>query len=1031
MAINCSVTPPPNTVVEPTSPPKWTAGQRSRLAELAAQRAEALSAQADLYRSVDPIAKASSVAAEKSQQYWESIVFDSGHIAFLDPRRSANFQSWLADWLPIKVGVAKAVREPLLNVKRLAEGIVRETGIYEMVGKQSAFAQQIKAVAREAGVELRPDDMRRFLEEGLTPQRLNVYGNSPAQEAALLQRYVKFEQDMLSRGFRKSQLEALLNSAAEVSAQWDNFAAALRSTGVNLGNLYNIGYFPRQLNDIGYSAAKMLEPEAVQWGGVATAKSRETWRYLPEDHALTAQLLDITPQQLQEFIASPADFAQFLTKVNPADIDLLVDAGIMAKIPALTSEVNEMLVRKYEIPGVNPELMIADPMEATRLLTEKLKANAAQSAVVKFLDSEGMKQGWAITPQMRDAQPELYRNFVKLSDHIDVAAKDLYVHPEVARGTAAVISITGSPANMNNAARAWQWYRRTFAKLTLGNPLIAPAYLGRQFLGNMISAHGHGASPTQYLASVMDMLTLANKGLDAFDNVKPFRIIDGKAMTHREVVAKTVRMFSHNIIPGLDVSGGSLIDWRELDPRYITAQFRQIAAAGAQGFPEMTAELNRVLSKKADVIFTPSLKLASLFDMAGQLAVVRGRAQMTPGVASQLGAADQIIGGWDVGGKLSTWAELTTEVKRAFPMMDDPGKLVGVLSGVLPFKAWAMLNLPVQMADMIRQPSKWYNYSRVRGLFQQAQLDSTEDGGPTRDEFQPWELDSYGFLLHRDPRTKESSVLMTGSFDPRWGSLTYLAGLGGSLDPKRDLRDDKTQRFIGGMIRETSFADLYELVSGIDTTTGMRRDDSDYALSNFAGIPMPPIAAAVLSLLPPLKSLDQMPALSGTRAIIDNRTGETIVPAVEGWLGSQGKLPPNKLVGVERFLQTIGANVRIIDGIRNAQMSEVETERLLADLNTRQSKEQVALANAVRKGEMSPDSPAYAKRLEAINRMTDGIVQLEYDRQRIALWAAQNRIPPNKALTEATRRKVALDKMPLPGSDYIRQKIEEHQKRTQ
>lgn len=1029
MTLKCPITPPPQ---EPVVQPKWTEGQRTQLGELAEQRAAALRAQAALYRSVDPVVKRSQDMAMMSQQMWEQHVFEAGKTAYLDPKRVSNLQSWLADWFGVKVGSAKAIREPLLNVKRLSEGLLREVGIYEMVGKQQTFARQLKAVAKDAGVSLRVDDMRRFLEEGLTPQRLAVYGNSPVQEAALLERYVKFESDMLERGFTKAHIEALLDTAADVSAQWDKVSAAVQSTGVTVKNLFNIGYIPRQFNDVGYSIGKLMSPDDVEWGGVALSKSRETWRYLPEDHALTSQLLGVTPQQLQDLIAKPSDFADFLSKaVSTEQLDLLVDSGVMSKIPALTDEVNEMLIRKYKLPGVEGDLFISDPLEATRLFSEKLKQGVSQSAMVKFASSEGMKQGWTVTKEMVDANPAVYANFVKLSDIVDVKAGGMYAHPQMAAELKSIIDISASPEKMNNVARAWQWYRQTFAKMTLGNPLIAPAYLGRQFLGNLISAHSHGASPQQYLASVMDMLLLARKGLSAFDNEKAFRIIDGVTMTHREVVSKTVRMFSHNIVPGMDVSGGGLIDWKELDPRYITAQFRQIAAAGKQGFPEFAGELNRVLGKKFDAVFTPSLKMASVFDMAGQLAVVRGRSKLA---SNQIGGAiNQAVGGWSTDGKLDTWEELTTTVKRAFPMMDDPGKVVGVLSGILPFKAWAMMNLPIQMADMVRNPSKWYNYSRVWGLYQQSQLDATSDGGPTKDEFQPWELDAYGFMLHRNEDTKETSLLMTGAFDPRWGSLTYLGSLGGVLtrDPKKGLRDDDTQRFLQGMVRETAFADIYEVVTGIDPLTGYRRDDSDYAISNFAGIQMPPFMAAVLSTIPPLKSLDRLPFLSGTRAVVNSKTGEVLEPAVQGWLGAEGKLPPNKLQGVERLMQTFGASVRIIDGIRNAQASEAETEKMITDLNSRQMREQQALATAVRNGGIDPNSPAYRQRVEALNRMTDALFQLEFDRQRMVLWAAQNRIPSRKMLKELDKRKLATDQLPMPGAAYIRQKLDEAKERYQ
>src|SRR6476469_737584 len=103
MTINCGINPPKVNLDEPAVPVSWTKGTLTKLGELAKARRIALSAQADMYRSVDPIAKRSALMGEVGQELWERTVFEAGKMAYLDPRKASNVASFIADWLPFKL----------------------------------------------------------------------------------------------------------------------------------------------------------------------------------------------------------------------------------------------------------------------------------------------------------------------------------------------------------------------------------------------------------------------------------------------------------------------------------------------------------------------------------------------------------------------------------------------------------------------------------------------------------------------------------------------------------------------------------------------------------------------------------------------------------------------------------------------------------------------------------------------------------------------------------------------------------------
>jgi len=778
-----------------------------------------------------------------------------------------------------------------------------------------------------------------------------------------------------------------------------------------VGEMHNLGYMPRQLTEDGFAQAKLAGAIKLdeQGYGVALAKSRSTWKYLPEDHALASQLLGVAPDELHAMIASPVDFAMYLSKrVTEEQLNLLVDSGIMSKIPMLTSEVSEFLIKTYKMPLGLTDLFIADPIEATQRLTKSLQSGLEQSAMLKLIKTEGLQRGWVITQQTMEGSP-LYSKYVPLSsvEGVTLAADGMMIHPFVANQLSAVVKISKSPSEMNNVARAWKTYTQWFAKEAIGNPVGAKVYLFNQFMTNTFSTLWAGVGVHEYIASVIDITKLATMGLDSFDNVKPFRYADGQALTHREVVARTARMFSRDILPGLS-GADAILKLEELDPRYFAKQLAELQAA-SHTLPEYAGEVLNVLGRKRDAILHPTIRLASILDMSGHLAVVRGKLKSDP---------NQLIE--SLGGSVDKWDDAITAVKQTFPVFDDVGNIPRFISGVLPFSSWAMQNLPLQMADMMRNPSRWVAYGRLRALWNENQLEDKDV--PLNGEFTSSDLSSYGIILSRDPKNKETVMLMTDNFDPKWGVVGLLA----NTLSKGEKKETAIQDWTNSMISKSYFSGMYKVLSGIDPFTGKKRDDSEYNVStSFAGINVPPWMAAVLSVSPVMSSLDRLPVLSGTREVLDPRTGAVLIPATQSWMGEKGKLAPNRLEGLEATLQTVGAKVRFIDGMTNMQFTESQIRKSIDELISRQRREQIAIQTDLRNGTLKESDPQYLRRVDAVNRMTDATIQINWDLARIEQWAVKNQVPSTKMLEEFKRRRLVLDDLPLPGSDYINQSLDQ------
>lgn len=198
----------------------------------------------------------------------EGGVLETGQLAFLSPNKSANAAEWMANWLGVKSGVAKQVREPLLNIKRQADGMLREASVYSMMVKQTELADLLKSIAAKRGEKPHPQDMVRLLEEGMIPQRMSVYTNSVQQQNVLMGSYNNLVSDLTARGYTQADITELLTKASDVSSQLDSFLAVQKATGMDVDTMYNIGMMPRQMTEDGYATAKLAGAIKIQmrWG---------------------------------------------------------------------------------------------------------------------------------------------------------------------------------------------------------------------------------------------------------------------------------------------------------------------------------------------------------------------------------------------------------------------------------------------------------------------------------------------------------------------------------------------------------------------------------------------------------------------------------------------------------------------------------------------------------------------------------------------------------------------------------------------
>lgn len=97
-------------------------------------------------------------------------------------------------------------------------------------------------------------------------------------------------------------------------------------------------------------------------------------------------------------------------------------------------------------------------------------------------------------------------------------------------------------------------------------------------------------------------------------------------------------------------------------------------------------------------------------------------------------------------------------------------------------------------------------YGRLRALWNENQLEDKDV--PLNGEFTSSDLSSYGIILSRDPKNKETVMLMTDNFDPKWGVVGLLA----NTLSKGEKKETAIQDWTNSMISKSYFSGMYKVL---------------------------------------------------------------------------------------------------------------------------------------------------------------------------------------------------------------------------
>lgn len=836
----------------------WKPTERTELERRAAQHRAVEAAALQTGRAMDA-ATDQRFLQDEARRIWTSTI---GQLIHLNPRHSGGIQGLLANQFGVlsrNLGLNPSlgystpgeVRYSLIRAKAAAEGMLNAAGRMVAVARVDEFNNTWRSAARELKLSRR-DSERLFLdtlELGRLPEvmgnllhyQTRELGRNSLSEVFQRQRYQRYLSRMERAGFTSDQVTDLVNRSVVVHDSFNSTAAIARSMGVDIGEVENIDYFARQVTrdfklryeDI--NRENLLDSLDQGVGDFSTLhnRSRATNYLVPEDIAIVSEILGIPGSRIRDMVLDdPRAWASYLHENLTADqLDLLVDSGVVQKIPMTSTEVMDYFVSQYDLPyDIPSQMFITDPVRVVENYTQSLQRAAGNSAMLRRMtDGSAVAAGWVVTRQQVRENPEL-ASFVPMGSRMDIWAQqagiriatvpgtageaqaqrataeaidaalnvapgttarlgDAYVHPVVADSFQALITIATDPRMMGTVGQTVFYIQRFFGRQILANK----RYVANTIMQGIQASFAAGSSLFTHVPAFMQMQRLVTKGLESFNDMPGRYIVraDGTTMTHRQLMEYFLITTGHSVAPGSNMvrvnSAGSRAAMaeaiRQSPDNAGRAMHNMISYTMASGDPVNGRHIpmyrrpyrgGRMAAMGADELlnanFAPYGFAANFIDLTFKWSAMLSLLENANSRQFGADALGQVMSS----GQFRRFDDVDDAIRHINEYFYNPynlGRTTAFVNNYIrPFAAWAMANPFMQVRHMLRNPHTYVNFNRLRS-FWSTPLTSDEDYGP--DTVPDWISSTDPIYLARD-ENGDPIIMVPSSWDSGGDFLSWV-----------------------------------------------------------------------------------------------------------------------------------------------------------------------------------------------------------------------------------------------------------------
>lgn len=1054
---------------------------------------------------------AADVARVAAEGTW---VRQTADLIRLSPKQAVRLQDYLVTWFgqkaanlgvdPLNMSIAGTVRHSLIDAQKTIEGMINTAGRLGSVKAISSFDKTMKGFQRQ--LRLTDDVVAQLMDDALTvgqipttqsrsvAYRNKALGRSSLVDVVQRNRYNKFITDMTDAGFSKANIDDVLKQATDVSMAFDQIRAMARAVGVEVGTLENLGYFTRivtsdfklRLGDL--SSEELLDALSAGDNQMSTMynRSRSTVHYIPEDEAFVAKFLNMEPQELRDMMDDPLAWRVYLKEnVSAEQLDTLVDAGILEKLPMSSREVFDYYVRQYELPYKHlNDMFVTRPKAVMQSYAQSLMESAGNAAMLKkMLTDEAFDAGWAVTEAAMKADPALYSNFISLGSQFDRWAKQahipvgqvmqsmgmnqqmvsrlegVFVHPVVGHQWSAIMATATNPSMMTGVASNVSYIGKWVSR----RALTQPAYVFRQAYSAVMNTVAAGGSLLAMPNAFIDLVKAHRLGPEALDNTKKVFEADGQQFTKRELFTWFMHKHGQSVAPGtvgqhFAAGTDAIPSVKQVlqSPQYAFNGLRDMwSYSMAHGDPvrgkkiAMHERFVRGIRYGAESVnqfmedtYQPFAAMANMMDLWGKWATFQTVVKKTPG-NELTDAAQQIIGSLQ-SRRFGNLNDAFRHIDEYFVSAYDTGTAVAALNNYLmPFRTFAMANPPMQVRHMLRNPHAYVAYWRLRSILNE---DLSEDDRLINGAVPGWIQENIPLKLFTDEKGYPV-VLLPNNFDPIADAFVFVnetaedvarigfgAKVGTEEEKRAQARGESLQDTLLELASQTHAPIKYVIEQLMGRETFMGRsiafDEMD-ARPTVWGIPTTSrIKHTIESMIPIVRAVDVFNpgGAFGVAPKYDHR-GQIIDAGKLSWLGTERSATDRYLYSanadtVRRTMRIMGLNVQTIDPERNVQFSMNDISKTLGVMERSMTKTQTDIREKFLREQMdgvSIDRAELQRRRDELKERMDVYTALRIDDLRLKQWAKERNIPDSETLTQLRNLNMNLRDIPYPAADQIRE----------
>lgn len=1006
----------------------------------------------------------------REKEVFEEWLLNTEKAVNLDPSEAVKLEDQLAALFnlrtnnPLDSGLEfntpGEIRANLVSAKRTAENFIDLATKYVTTKKMREMSKTFSQYFERFNVpKERWDELRTQIHEiGQQWDDAPLLGRTPGQEWLMKYRQDKLVQELAGYGITEFELDDLIAISRELSNTFDDIRTIANAMGVDVGKQQNIGYFRRAVQErYGMFFEAKYGKRGTEAnrrfpgiGSTAVKRSRESWHFVPEDiKALTTlpAFKGMTEEKLLEiFTGDPLKFRQFLhNKVSVQELETLVQTGIMSKVPMSAVELNDYMNDVFPLPFKSvSEKFKTDPIEALADYGNELKRAAGESAMFKYLGSVGVQKGHAVPADVVRANPEKYKDFVRLDnasfqrfglgdlfDVMDGGTRTelgrMYVHPRVERQLMALSRVSSRPEELAQIAQVLVWVNRHFnIAAMLGS---GTEYVSRLLGGVAINSVSAGMNISTVMPRIWEFAKIQKHGIEAIEDVKRVYTVGGKTYTAAEMARQFLIRQGQDVIP-LHGVGATKPNLASLNPVLLPRAFMDISEYSKMFGDPITGAKNTIaysakqFDKMIQSSFMPFAAVANYMELAFKYATWMSLFKQE---------------GFAVPGKLGIFKEFDS-FDEAARYMDEYfvnyhaiGEVPGSLRSSIPFSGYVLQNPPMQWRDMLRRPYAYTHYLMALQRLGRGKCSASLQAAG----FTEQELDSFPVVLGCDPNTNRVSAMFPGNYDPRVDAFIFLnKGVKTTLrlfgqETGNPFTDLKTQTGESNLLQDVmkEWAQIGNPTSKtfVETVTGrsLFNDMPVWEDDDFRGIKVNPVLRYIVSRYPVISAVEQNRGLGRLfdplfpQKRVEDEFGNTIDPGRDGILASvplepmtraekKKWLAENQQGYTTRLASLAGINVRTIDIDEGTQytLSELMASRRELDKKWTDGVQELAKMRIAGK-----DAKGQAKELEDLALTVD---QLEMDIMRIQYYMRENKIPERQVVNQLKDMKLELGVRSLP-----------------